>query len=66
MITLIFNEHRIHTESNTTLKAFLKRKQVCEPYAVILNGRVIQKEEQRDYQLNDQDILDVIVPMQGG
>ena len=67
MITIYLNDEKIQIENNINLFDLLNKKKLCHPYqAVAINRRFIAKSEYETHQLNEDDKIDIVLPMQGG
>lgn len=67
MITIKLNNELIQIEKNCSLQTLLTQKGYQENcYAIALNQQFIPRAHHPQTQLTKNDIIDIILPMQGG
>jgi len=67
MISIHFNDEIIEIEPNCSLANILEAKGYQDPgFAVALNRHFIPRKQHVNTILNSNDIIEIIVPMQGG
>lgn len=67
MITIRFNEEIINLKANSSLKELLENKGIIANFfAVAINQNFIPKSHYAETKLNEGDMVDIILPMQGG
>jgi thiamine biosynthesis protein ThiS len=67
MISIFLNNSPIHIQDNDSLLSVLQ-KQAALPdcYAIALNKCFIPSEQHADTYLKENDVIEIIVPMEGG
>lgn len=67
MIKIQFNEEMIEIPANMTLSELLKSQQYKEnSFAVAVNRKFIPRSVYSQVYINKDDVIDIIIPMQGG
>jgi thiamine biosynthesis protein ThiS len=67
MVTILLNDQRIKlTEQSSVADVLQKYNYANDCFAVALNSKIIRQDEYNKIVLNNEDVLEIIVPMQGG
>jgi thiamine biosynthesis protein ThiS len=67
MITITFNNEAMTINENDTLAIVLKQRQLTtNHFAVAINRRFVARPLYAETKLQHHDIVDIILPMQGG
>jgi thiamine biosynthesis protein ThiS len=65
-ITIIYNQQSMTIAAESSLADLLADHCQQRNFAVMVNQQFLPKQQHPEYQLKDQDQVDIIVPMQGG
>jgi thiamine biosynthesis protein ThiS len=67
MVTILLNDQRVKlTEQSSVADVLQKYNYANGFFAVALNSMVIRQDEYKKIILKNEDVLEIIVPMQGG
>lgn len=66
MLKIILNDHEIFIPEHISLNEFLQMHVTHQTYAIAINRQFISRQNYAEITLKENDLIEIISPMQGG